>query len=65
MKVAYKKQNLSGLSRCQGQRLSEVSLCFATMNHDNLRLNSTHNPENSHENMMKFQKKQRLDSNRI
>ena len=26
------------------------------MNHDNLRLNSTHNPENSHENMMKFQK---------
>ena len=48
MKVAYKKQNLSGLSRCQGQRLSEVSLCFATMNHDNLRLNSTHNPENSH-----------------
>ena len=48
MKVAYKKQNLSGLSRCQGQRLSEVSLCFATMNHDNLRLNSTHNPENLH-----------------
>lgn len=25
------------------------------MNHDNLRLNSTHNPENSHINMMKFQ----------
>ena len=25
-----------------------MSLCFATMNHDNLRLNSTHNPENSH-----------------
>ena len=22
-----------------------MSLCFATMNHDNLRLNSTHNPE--------------------
>jgi len=25
-----------------------MSLFFATMNHDNLRLNSTHNPENSH-----------------
>ena len=30
------------------RRLSEMSLFFATMNHDNLRLNSTHNPENSH-----------------
>ena len=43
-----KSKNLNGLSWCQRQRLSEMSLCFATMNHDNLRLNSTHNPENSH-----------------
>jgi len=46
--LLIKSKNLSGLSRCQGQRLSEISLRFATMNHDNLRLNSTHNPENSH-----------------
>ena len=43
-----KSKNLNGLSWCQRQRLSEMSLCFATMNHDNLRLNSTNNPENSH-----------------
>ena len=54
---------MSGLSRCQGQRLSEISLRFATMNHDNLRLNSTHNPENSHRNMMRFQMHFSLDEN--
>ena len=40
-----------------------MSLCFATMNHDNLRLNSTHNPENSHKNMMRFQMHFSLDEN--
>ena len=33
------------------------------MNHDNLRLNSTHNPENSHKNMMRFQMHFSLDKN--
>ena len=33
------------------------------MNHDNLRLNSTHNPENSHKNMMRFQMRFSLDEN--
>ena len=33
------------------------------MNHDNLRLNSTHNPENSHRNMMRFQMHFSLDEN--
>jgi len=34
------------------------------MNHDNLRLNSTHNPENSHKNiMMRFQMHFSLDEN--